>query len=148
MAENVKLFFHLKDDAPYSTESVWAERATDGSLIVLNTPFYVKGVSYLDRVNFAIENGLFYFVDVIQKSRHSTYRILQQTEEQQGRFQEFWKLLQDAGCTYESKIDGSQVVYAVDVSPEADIQKVFAQLEKGEKESVWFFEEGDCVARY
>lgn len=143
MSAKIKLFFRLPEGAPYATESVWAEYKTSDSFIVLNSPFYAKGVSYLDEVHFTVEDDVPYFLEIFQKGGHSTYRILQKYEDQKKIFVQNWRPLEDLGCTYESKIAADQVLYSVDVPPEADIKQVYTFLEKGEKEGVWFFEEAD-----
>lgn len=143
MSEKVKLFFRLPDDAPYATESVWSEHKTNDSLVVLNSPFYVKGISYLDEVDFTVEDGLMYFKNVLKKGGHSTYRILQRAVDQKKTFEEFWGPLEKIGCTYESKVDNDRILYSVDVPPTTDIKEAYAFLEKGEQVGAWVFEEAD-----
>lgn len=143
MPTKIKLFFRLPEGASYPTESVWAEYKTPELLVVLNSPFYAKGVSFLDEVHFTVEDDVPYFTEVVHKSGHSTYRILQQTEDQKESFERYWRALQDIGCTYESKIDIGKTLYSVNVPLEADIKQAYEFLEKGEKEGVWFFEEAD-----
>jgi hypothetical protein len=139
----VKLTFNLSPDwHGSSTESVWAEPTPNGTLIIRNTPFYAKGVSFLDEVSFADEDGAAVFEDVVQKSGHSTYRILQPNKNKIERFEEFWKPIERLGCSLESKID-KNALYAVDVPPNVDVRSIYSLLEEGEKADVWDFEEAD-----
>jgi hypothetical protein len=141
--DNVKIFFDLpKDWHAESTETVWAEPTDKNTLIIKNTPFYVKGISYLDEVTFSLKDGVFVFKGVDKKSGHSTYRILQPNKGNIEKFAAYWKPIQDLGASYESKID-QNALYAVDIPPESDINEIYKLLEKGEKEGVWSFEEGD-----
>ena len=142
--EKVKLFFNLPPDnrSRSATESMWCEPTPQKSLILMNSPFYAKGVSFLDEVSFLIQENNLVFKEILKKSGHSTYRILQLKKEQIEKFNEYWKPIEALGCTFESKID-NEVLYSVDVPPETDIQNVYKLLEKGEADSVWYFEEGD-----
>lgn len=143
MSTKVKLFIRLPEGMPHVTESVWAEYKTPESLALLNSPFYAKGMSYLDEVRFTKRDGFPYFTEVLRRGGHSTYRILQQTEIQKKSFEQYWKFLQDIGCTYESETGADRVLYSVDVPPGADIKQAYNYLEKGEKDGVWFFEEAN-----
>lgn len=143
MQDAQKLYFRLPEGAPYATESVWAEYKTDDVLVVRNSPFYAKGISCYDEVNFVDDEGLLYFHEVVKKNGHSTYRILQQTPVQRENFEANWRPLQELGCSYESKVDEGRALYSVDIPPEVNIRRAYDLLEQGEKEGVWVFEEAD-----
>jgi hypothetical protein len=61
-------------------------------------------------------------------------------------FDEYWKGLQDLGCTFESKSIktawGDRILYAVDVPAETDIYAAYSIFSDGERENVWIFQEG------
>jgi len=88
------------------TESLWAEpiAAAHGGdvFLVRNSPFYTKEVSYLDVVRAVpgIHIRGLDFAGLTDSRGHSTYRLL--VQEDRGVFEQYWKKLQDLGCTYES----------------------------------------------
>jgi hypothetical protein len=146
MSENLlKLIFNLpKDWYAASTETVWVKPVQNNTAIVRNTPFYVKGVSFLDEVMYDIDGDQLVFKHVVRKSGHSTYRILQPNKRNMELFEKYWWPIQNLGCSYESKID-QNALYAVDVPPEANIKDIYKLLEKGEQDKIWSFEEADCA---
>ena len=110
-----------------------------------NSPFYAKGISYLDVVE-AVDDeeapGHLHYARTIQGGGHSTYRIL--IEKGQPSFPSWWERLEDTGCTYEFTEEGAHLLYAVDVPPKADIYTVYRILQEGEDLGVWTFDEGHC----
>jgi len=145
--EKTKLAFNnLPPDnvAKTGVETVWGELISPNTLVVMNTPFHMTGVSFLDEVSFAVEDGSNVFKSIVKKSGHSTYRILQ-FEKQLDKFEEYWKPIQKLGCSFESGKfgGGSFTLYAIDVPPEVDVNEAYALMERGEKDEVWHFEEGD-----
>ena len=139
---NDKITFRLEDDwHKQATETVWASKLSDGKYRIENVPFYAKGVSHGDIVKANVEGDTLLFSEIVEKSKHSTYRIYLMPEISKERFKEVWNSLQVIGCTYE-KADKN--LYAVDVPPDTNIYKAYELLEKGEKEGIWDFEEGDC----
>jgi hypothetical protein len=127
----------------FGAESVWAEAIDHGTMRILNTPFFAKGISYGDDVSIEVESGELRFVSILRKSGHSSYRILLSEGANEGDFKTKWSELAALGCTYESFKKESMRLYAVDVPPSADIHDVYALLEIGENERIWDFEEGD-----
>jgi Domain of unknown function (DUF4265) len=139
-----KMTFDLEKNAWHgvSTESVWIEECYPSSYQVKNTPFYVRGVSYLDLVGGRFEGGLLRFSEVIRHSGHSTYRILI-TAPIDAQFRAaYWKPLQNLGCSYEENLTLRLTMWAIDVPKETDVHAVYKCLEHGEKKGVWSFEEG------
>src|SRR3989344_521796 len=132
MAVNkTKVFFELPeniDDA--GTESLWARATDGGNLILENVPFHVPGVSLEDEITYKIKDDVLYFDKIVKKGGHSTYRILQLCDNPKENFDLYWKPIQDLGGSYESKIDGSRVLYAIDIPPEADISRIYQLMEK------------------
>jgi hypothetical protein len=148
----VKIFFRLDhtDWHGSSAETLWAEPlagATVGSAFRLrNTPFYVRGVSFLDTVRAAAASdgpGL-EFAGVIDRSGHSTYMLL--VPPICADFDKYWARLEALGCAYESATHrislGERMLYAVDVPASSDIYAVYSILEEGERQNIWMFQEG------
>jgi uncharacterized protein DUF4265 len=132
-----------------SPERLWAKPVSSDSKATYfelqNSPFYAKGVSYLDIVD-AKESapgaGDWKYSRTHLPSGHSTYRIL--IDKGRSDFAEWWSKLEAKGCTYEYSDEGSSRLYAVDVPPTANIQDVYRILEDAEKQGVWTFQEGHC----
>jgi hypothetical protein len=130
-------------------ERLWAEYVgdtVDGRALQLNnSPFFTKGVSFLDIVAATkTEYADYKFERVLDRSGHSTYMLLVPPDSK--RFMAFWTRLKGLGCTYESATIttslGERTLYSVDVPPSADIYAVYEILEEGEKSEAWIFQEG------
>ena len=149
----VKIFFELGDDTWHHipTESVWAETTSEDSsaFIIRNTPFLIKGISFLDTVRAHPDKEMddtLRFNSVIERSGHSTYRII--IEHECRKFKSYWKKLEKLGYTYESSTyntsEGEKTLYAIDVPASSNVYKADSVLERGEKNRIWIFEEGHC----
>jgi hypothetical protein len=112
----------------------------------MNSPFCVRGISFLDVVKAkAHEAGrVFEFEVVVERGGHSTYMLIMDADKH--RIDAYWGMLEKMGCTYESShIDlsfGRRPLYSVDVPPSADIYEVYDFLERGANDKVWLFQEG------
>jgi Domain of unknown function (DUF4265) len=136
------------------SEGIWAEpvkESTSSSIYrLLNSPFYARGVSYLDIVRAvprADEGVGLQFAEVIEHSGHSTYMIL--VLPQSLHFNIFWRRLEVLGCTYEptgviATGFGQRELYSVDVPTSSDVHAVYSVLEDGERDNIWVFQEGHC----
>lgn len=145
-----KLLFYLdaSDWHARSQETVWADliSESDGKTIlrVQNSPFFAKSISFLDLVKgHRTDNDLFVFDQVVERSGHSTYVILCPIE--QTAFEELWRPLESAGCTYESgEIEismGKMRMFSVDIPPGKDLLSIYSLLQDGENKGVWIFQE-------
>jgi hypothetical protein len=142
MSERAKVVFPLqRDESEYATESVWAERLAENRFLILNSPFFVFGVSYEDVVEAEPDGEIFRFVRVLQKRGRSTYRVILQGGRtiEGADFVERWQPFHERGCTYESANDK---YIAVDMPPNTDVPFLYRLLQDGEAEGVWIFEEG------
>lgn len=142
----VKVVFELSNDwHGAGSESLWAEPTEKGTVVLRNTPFFFMGVSFLDEVQVTVNNNQELVYDkVLKKSGHSTIRILQPQKKNIDLFNNYWKPLELLGCGYESKIDNN-ALYAVDIPPGLDINKVRELLDRGLKDDIWDYEEADIV---
>jgi hypothetical protein len=143
----VKIFFKLDSTEWHRSaiESLWARPVAgfdiQNSFQLENSPFYFRGVSYLDIVEgFRANDGGLEFARVLQRSGHSTYQLLVPAGSR--IFPKFWAPLEARGCSYESGTMDSRVLYSVDVPPGADIHSVYKELEAGEAAGAWIFQEG------
>lgn len=127
-------------------ELLWAEPLKDShdgfTLRIKNSPGYAFGLSYLDVVRAVPSaDGSYEFKEVIQRGGHSTYMLLVPIE--RPHFEEFWKRLNDLGCTYESsRVEGAKTLFSVDIPGDTDIYKVYDVLKEGEEKRIWDFQEG------
>jgi len=147
----VKVHFDLdsSDWHGHGGESLWAAPVvgTDWrNFRIMNSPFFVRGVSFQDVVKAnAQEAGfVFEFETVVERGGHSTYMLIMETSKP--RVDAYWNMLEKMGCSYESShIDlsvGRRPLYSVDVPPCADIYEVYEMLERGANDKIWMFQEG------
>ena len=120
------------------TERLWAKPIGEGQFRLRNTPFFTFGISAEDDIVADWQDDQLVFTRVTSRGGHSTYRI-RVVKEKAHLFPQYWKPLQDLGCTYEEGL-----VFAVDVPPGVNIYEVYRALEKGEADGAWGFEEGHC----
>lgn len=140
--ERVKVWFELEEDwHKQATETLWAIKVGSDSYQLENVPFYVKGVSFGDIVSVRVDDERLMFQSIISTSGHSTYRIILSPETNDEKFINYWKSLEEIGCTYEKVRDK---FYAIDVPAATDIYAAYSLLESGEENEVWDFEEGNC----
>ena len=146
-----KVFFDLDPTDWHGSagERLWAEYVGDTpdgrALRLSNSPFFTRGVSFLDIVAATeTEYDDYKFERVLDRSGHSTYMLLVPPDSK--RFMAFWTRLNGLECTYESATIttslGERTLYSVDVPPSADIYAVYEILEESEKSEAWMFQEG------
>jgi hypothetical protein len=151
MAEGRERIYFSLDPADWhghGSEGLWAESVGDaaGAFRLLNSPFFVRGVSYLDVVRAVRQDdvGRMQFDRMIEHSGHSTCMILVVPGSRE--FPRYWSGLQQLGCTYESmEIEislGRRVLHSVDVPGATDIYAVCSILEDGGRSNIWAFQEG------
>jgi len=148
----VKVRFTLdpEDWHGWSNEGLWAEPIVRGAsglvCSLMNSPFYIRSVCYLDIVRAlpVADTAEFAFADVVERGGHSTYMIACPLGS--GDFAPDWLPLEQLGCSYESKSiktsHGPRMLYSVDIPARTNIQAAYKILEEGERRGVWFFQEG------
>ena len=126
------------------SESLWAKPLGSdmqpGAYELENTPFFAKGVSFLDIIRAAPDaHGGLTYRGVVAHSGRSTYRII--VNDPAG-FDVLWRELESFGCTYESADFEERTLYAVDVPENANLYAAYEVFKKGERQGIWLFEEG------
>ena len=141
MSQRVKVAIDVHESIVGETvETLWAEK-TEGGYRLLNSPWYAKGVSYLDVVEVAAAaDGFLEVTRKIGTAGHSTYRLLIEGDADSVRS---WDEMQSLGCTCEESLKNGFRLLAVDVPPECDINAAYSLMEAGENLGIWQFEEGD-----
>ena len=123
-------------------EWIWVESAGDGSYKVLNIPLYTYGVSYMDKVSLKNSDGVLNFDHVVLKGGNHTYRVLLKSGFGRPDFNARWPAFAALGCEYESSKDPEDV-FGINVPQHADPHAVYALLENGQNDGVWYFDEGN-----
>jgi hypothetical protein len=138
-----KIRIALPEDAWHGVEAEWAwgKQIEDSIYALRNVPFYAMGLSYDDRVKVNDVDGTLYLLGVVSRGGHSTYRIFAKKGHENPRVQVLLKKLNALHCDIEV---GTKGLIAVDVLPEADIHKVYAALEEGQRAGTIDFQEGHC----
>jgi len=147
----IKLVFELtaaQTMGDVTTETIWAEQVEANGFKVMNTPFHVTGLSFLDVVSarpLPAPERLFGFDRVLRKSGRSTYRLFVYPETTLVDFLAAWKRFEALGCSYEQAKGALSALYAIDVPTTADIGNVQALLREGFEKKLWDVEEADCA---
>ncbi|HVX41710.1 MAG TPA: DUF4265 domain-containing protein [Gemmatimonadaceae bacterium] len=138
--EKIVLLLPPGDWHGYVTETVWAEKVSDGLYRIRSVPFYAKGVSFGDVVTTKQEDGRPMMAGISLRSGHSTYRAFIKAPAELGspEFNRAWNPIEQQGCTYER---ATEHLIAIDVPHSANLATVYALLEDGESAGVWDFEE-------
>lgn len=141
-----KMKFNLSSDAWHgrASETMWVEALRADRYRLRNSPFFFKGVSFLDIVRGQQIDGELVYVSTVLASGHSTYRLILLDKESGAQFEGYWEPLGAIGCTYESAKPELNLL-SVDIPPATDIHQAYKLLQKGEADHVWSFEEGYCA---
>jgi len=147
----IKIVFELttaQTMGDVTTETIWAEQIEANGFKVMNTPFHVTGLSFLDVVSarpLPAPERLFGFDRVLRKSGRSTYRLFVYPETTLVDFLAAWKRFEALGCSYEQAKGALSALYAIDVPTTADIAEVQGLLREGFEKNLWDVEEADCA---
>ncbi|HZP25314.1 MAG TPA: DUF4265 domain-containing protein [Terriglobales bacterium] len=148
MSESVGIVFQLdrNDQQSFETERLWAAPVRPNEFRILNSPFFVFGVSAEDIVSAVqADDGVFHFQRVVERGGHSTYRVFLQRENtiEMELFLAHWNSIRALGVTFEA---ANNRFISIDIPPSSDMQRIYGLLQRGESEGVWVFEEGNYEA--
>lgn len=137
--EYQKIFFEHDNaiEGGIGIESAWALPVGDNYQLD-NILFYALGYSWKDIVATETIDSEKYVKNIVQKSGHSTIRIIFEDEDDVESTRDY---LQSLGC--DSEISDVYILIAVDIPPDVDIEKVLAFLEEGKSIGKWGYEEAD-----
>lgn len=127
-------------------ETIWVKKVGDDLYQLQNTPFFAKGLAYLDVVSAMPENGRLMLGGVKGASRRSTYRVHVKVATPPPSVQPLFDQLMALGCTYESHVETLWTLFAWDV-PASAVDAAYKILDAGEKQEIWAFEEGHYGGR-
>jgi len=141
-ANKIKVQFSVdpNDQRGVKTESLWAERVGPGRFRILNSPFFLFGISADDVVEAKEVDGDLRFQRVVSRGGHSTYRIFLQHDRtiKDADFTTYWEPISGLGATFENADDH---FVAVDIPPGKEVAAIYELLDKGEQDGIWAFEE-------
>ncbi|HJR23273.1 MAG TPA: DUF4265 domain-containing protein [Dongiaceae bacterium] len=123
-------------------ETMWAEAMGEDRYRLRNSPFAAYGISFHDVVAAKVLNGQLTATRIVLRSGHSTYRIRLSDGISKEDFLARWPSLAALRCSYEN---ADSRLFAIDALPEADIHAVYAELQRGETDGTWEFEEAHCA---
>lgn len=106
-----------------------------------NSPFYAYDLSYRDTVRAERSQGRLLFKETVARGGHSTYRVKLEEGNSHEDFLARFEALSALGVTFEGTSRSKRHLYAMDVPPEVDVQRVYDVLTRGEEDSFWEFEE-------
>ncbi|MGH9795013.1 MAG: DUF4265 domain-containing protein, partial [Candidatus Acidiferrales bacterium] len=120
------------------SECLWGEPMGSGTYLLKNVPFFIDNVSWGDCVSAVEREGVLYFVRVVARGGHSTFRIAAKL----GRFhppvlERLDKLVREHKCLIEGVTDR---LVALSVPPSADLEDVGTILEECEARGLWDFD--------
>ncbi|MDY7233259.1 DUF4265 domain-containing protein [Hyalangium rubrum] len=136
----VKVLCDLEQDEdgypPATAETLWAIRVGNGLFQIDNIPFFVHGIAVNDIVSATPEEGVFRYKEVVQPSGHGTIRlIVSETSDVQA----VRDLFRQLGCS--SELSHLPHVIAVDVPPSVSLQELKKELDAGQDQDRWGYEE-------
>lgn len=135
-----RVLFHPNDGYYTTTETLWADDLGGARYRLRNSPWYIYNISLGDVVRARpAADGMLEFVEVLERSGRSTFRILLREDIDGATFERFWQPLAALGCTYEH---AKGRLYAIDAPPRVDLGQAAALLAKGEEDAVWDWEAG------
>lgn len=150
-AKMFKIAFDLELDRPgwppVSVEHLWGEKTNvKYEVRLVNTPFFVRGVSYGDLVQVRPdhERRELVFDKFKSESGHSTIRIILMTPDARSEIES--KLL-ELGCSWEAA-DQFASLFAVDIPDEVDYESVLEWLRSCVDASEIEFQESAISSRH
>jgi hypothetical protein len=143
-----KVIVPLGQDAwhGFAEEAMWAKKVGDELYELHNTPFFAKGLAFLDVVTVRQKDGRLVVINTSTPSRRSTYRALVQQDAPQPQVGQALAKLAALGCTYESYEDVKWTLYAFDI-PASAVDAAYKTLDAAEKQGLLDFEEGHFGGR-
>jgi hypothetical protein len=131
------------DYPPVDTEFLWARPLSSLAYVLDNVPFYVRGIAYMDTVEAmpSAADGVLDFSRVLERSGHSTYRIIwfKASADAEKEREGVLNLLEKRGCSFERA--GTRL-YAIDLPPGVNVNEIYELLEQKEAQNLLGFEEG------
>ena len=123
---------------------MWARNVGNDLYEIQNTPFFAKGLAYLDVVRAELREGSLTVIEAVTPSRHSTYRIF--VDHSGAEVKELIQQLTNLGCSHESYKTEEWILYELDVQHKS-VEGSFKLLQEGEALGLWDFDEGHFGGR-
>lgn len=134
--------FQIADDLtwpPYEVETAWGEIIGEAEARMLNTPFFAKGVSYLDHVSFKRQpDGSFVADGVLKHLGHSTIRAILISDDKAPIASEAVARTKAFGCT----IEWGGCIAAIDVPPGVSGEQILDLLREAQAQDAIYVDVG------
>jgi len=136
---------------PFEAESMWAEWTGPSTARLLNNPFYVKGVSYLDEVRVKkaelppgmsedeVGPNFVEFDSVVSRSGHGIVRVILATDEGRELAEQTMDEIEKLGCSWESTGDS---VVSIDLPPGVNQSEILRRLEDAASQKAIYVDVG------
>lgn len=126
----------------HSSETLWASHTdTPDEFVIENAPFFVRGVSYGDRVATQVRGGDRMFLHVVARSGHSTYRVIpQRVEGVLVPMEVTLEFLKTEGCRFESGQIGNMPFVVIDVPKDSSADRCYLALKAADDAQLLHFE--------
>lgn len=144
-AGQVRIVFELVQEEgfpPTDRERLWAESTGTNAYRLLNTPWFVCGISKEDHVEAFERDGELFFHRLLHSEGHSTFRVIVYDHE---KLEDFLTRLRAFGCVCEQAIDWNPDFIAVDVPPNVRLQSLQAFLARAVDQGTAGYEVGNLV---
>jgi len=145
----VKVRFRLTPDEdgwpPAESEGLWAEPVGNDQFRIHNSPWFVRNLSAGDVVHaLAGSDGVLWALDRVRASGRLTVRVIPRAD---GTLRGDRQAVVEWFAPYEVSGEGIEQygMVALDIPADADHKSVKAELQRGEADGLWYFEEG-CVS--
>ena len=146
LVEKIGFRLNPEDWDQLEIEWLWAEPVGQSEYEIRSLPFFAYGISSRDIVSAKDEDGRLFFVKVLLRGGHSTYRLLlaPSVTVDSVDFLKSWTSLKIIGCSFEL---AKTSWLSVDVPADVDINEAYSLLELGESAGVWQVFEGNLGHR-
>jgi hypothetical protein len=139
-----KVVFSLPEDAPTSTESLWAKPLGDGLFELDNTPWYVRGFALGDIVRCVqVDGELPTVIELAEPSGNLTVRLFVPAgPEREMRKERIMNALRERGYIFEGMGENKGLI-AVTIPRDIDTTEALKYLDELEAEKKAYWESGN-----
>lgn len=124
----------------YESETIWVRGVGGERLQVCNSPFFFKGLSYMDWVIGEVLDGELTYKGLAGRGGHSTFRLVLMDDFLESNFLTQWGFMKSLGCSYESI--RNLRMYSIDVPEVNVVSDARGWLNFGLDKGFWDYDEG------
>ena len=130
---------------PVPAEGLWVREVANGTLRLENAPWFARDLAFGDVVGGELDaDGVLWFVERLEWSGWCTVRVVPRPD---GALRGDLASVLEAFAPWGVSGEGLPAygIVVLNVSPDADLAPVKRELEDGEADGRWYYEEG-CVS--